>query len=132
MFAYTEAEGVALRLDSVETRVRRPRAGRLGRPAFVSGERRQNTIKTTTFSDGQGRMLFSGLERPGRTHDHTAVRTEGIVERSRRRPSVKAKAGSGCRGLAKDFPHQVSAPPKKPADDVCEGDKRAWHEAGRR
>ncbi|TJZ99257.1 IS5/IS1182 family transposase [Actinacidiphila oryziradicis] len=132
VFAYAEAEGVALRLDGAETQVRRPRAGRPGRRAFVSGKRRQNTIKTTTFSDGQGRMLFSGVERPGRMHDQSAVRTEGIAEQFRQRPSVKAKVDSGYRGLTKEFPHQVSAPPKKPTDDACEGEKRAWHEARRR
>ncbi|CAM5724581.1 hypothetical protein SHIRM173S_07499 [Streptomyces hirsutus] len=37
-----------------------------GRKAFVSGKKKQNTIKTTTFSDHQGRALFSGAVRPGR------------------------------------------------------------------
>ncbi|CAM5608000.1 hypothetical protein SHIRM173S_04071 [Streptomyces hirsutus] len=33
--------------------------GRPGRKAFVSGKKKkQNTIKTTTFSDHQGRALF--------------------------------------------------------------------------
>ena len=66
MFAYAAAEGVKLRLDGTDVQVRRPVAGRPGRKAYVSGKRRQNTIKTTTFSDGQGRMLFSGVPRPGR------------------------------------------------------------------
>lgn len=79
VFAYAGAEGVELRLDGAETQVRRPQAGRPGRRAFISGKRRQNTVKTTTFSDGQGRMLLSGVVRPGRMHDQTAVRTEGIA-----------------------------------------------------
>jgi hypothetical protein len=37
-FAYASAEGVALRVDANEVRVRRPRAGRPGRKAFVSGK----------------------------------------------------------------------------------------------
>ncbi|MGW1552589.1 transposase family protein, partial [Streptomyces sp. NPDC002346] len=74
MFAYAEAEDVELRLDGAETQVRRPRAGRPGRRAFVSGKRRQNTIKTTTFSDGRGRLLYSGVVRPGRMHDRSATR----------------------------------------------------------
>ncbi|MEV4414505.1 hypothetical protein [Catellatospora sp. NPDC049609] len=45
MFAYAASEGVTLRMDAVEIRVRRPRAGRGGRKAFVSGKARQNTIK---------------------------------------------------------------------------------------
>ncbi|WP_412075591.1 transposase family protein [Streptomyces xanthophaeus] len=130
--AYAEAEGVEMRLDGAETQVRRPQAGRPGHRAFVSGKRRQNTIKTTTFSDGQGRMLLSGVVRPGRMHDQTAVRTEGIAEQFRTRPTVKAKVDSGYAGLAKEFPGQVSAPPKKPKDEACDGDKYAWRETRRR
>ncbi len=66
LFAYADAEGVDIRLDGTEVQVRRPRAGRPGRKAFVSGKKKQNTIKTTTFSDHQGRALFSGVVRPGR------------------------------------------------------------------
>src|SRR4051812_36891439 len=76
LFAYADIEGVELRIDGTEVQVRRPKAGRPGRKAFISGKKKQNTIKTTTFSDGQGRTLFSGVVRPGRMHDQTAVRTE--------------------------------------------------------
>ncbi|WP_406402602.1 transposase family protein [Streptomyces sp. NBC_00879] len=117
VFAYAEAEGVELRLDGAKTQVRRPQADRPGRRAFVSGKRKQNTIKTTTFSNGQGRLLLSGLIRPGRMHDQTAVRTEGIAEQFRTRHGVKAKVDSGYLGLAKEFPSQISAPPKKPKDE---------------
>ncbi|WP_330301787.1 MULTISPECIES: transposase family protein [unclassified Streptomyces] len=132
VFAYAEAENIELRLDGAETQVRRPQTGRPGRRAFVSGKRKQNTIKTTTFSDGQGRLLYSGVERPGRMHDQTAVRTEGIAEQFRARPDVKAKVDSGYQDLAKEFPGQVTSPPKKPKEDACDGDKRAWREARRR
>ncbi|WP_223856585.1 MULTISPECIES: transposase [Streptomyces] len=132
VFAYAEAEGVELRLDGAETQVRRPQADRPGRRAFVSGKRKQNTIKTTTFSDGQGRLLLSGLVRPGRMPDQTAVRSEGIAEQFRTRPGVKAKVDSGYLGLAKEFPGQVSAPAKKPKDGACDGDKHAWRETRRR
>ena len=46
----------------------------------MSGKPKQNTIKTTTVSDGQGRTLWAGAVRPGRMHDQTAVPTEGIKE----------------------------------------------------
>jgi hypothetical protein len=69
VLAYAAAEGVIIRLDGTEIQVRRPQANRPGRRAFVSGKKKQNTIKTTTFSDGQGRTLFSGVVRPGRMHD---------------------------------------------------------------
>ncbi|MEU2622999.1 transposase family protein [Streptomyces sp. NPDC007157] len=113
VFAYATAENITLRIDGTETQVRRPKAHSPGRRAFVSGKRKQNTIKTTTISDHQGRTLWSGAVRPGRMHDQTAVRTEGIAERFRMHPTVKAEVDDGYRGLANEFPDQVSAPPKE-------------------
>ncbi|MER5619070.1 hypothetical protein ABT068_45120, partial [Streptomyces sp. NPDC002215] len=55
----------------LERRVLRE-AGRPSRKAFVSGKKKQNTAKTTTISDGSGRLLWSGADRPGRMHDQTA------------------------------------------------------------
>ncbi len=70
-------------------------------------------------------------------HDQTAVRTEVIAEQFRTRPGqarpgVKAKADSGYLGLAEEFPGQISAPPKKPKDEACDGDEHAWRETRRR
>ncbi|MDT0456441.1 transposase family protein [Streptomyces sp. DSM 41527] len=132
VFAYAAAENVKLRIDGTETQVRRPKAHRPGRCAFVSGKKKQNTYKTTTVSDGQGRTLWSGADRPGRMHDQTAVRTEGIAEQLRLHPNVKAEVDEGYRGLANEFPDQVSAPPKKPKDDAPLGDQYAWREQRRR
>jgi Helix-turn-helix of DDE superfamily endonuclease len=47
VFAYAAAEGVTLRIDGTEVPVRRPRANRDGRKAFVSGKKKQNTMKPT-------------------------------------------------------------------------------------
>ncbi|GAA2048450.1 transposase family protein [Catenulispora yoronensis] len=136
VFAYAAAEGVKLRIDGTDVQVRRPTAGRPGRKAFISGKRKQNTIKTTTFTDGQGRTLFSGIPRPGRMHDQTALRTEGIAECFRQFPDVQAEVDDGDRGLANEFPHQVSAPPKPMAKKAREtaalGEQYAWREARRR
>jgi hypothetical protein len=55
VFAYAAADGVRLRIDGTEVQVRRPPAGRPGRRAFISGKKKQNTIKATAVSDGQGR-----------------------------------------------------------------------------
>ncbi|MYR76387.1 IS5/IS1182 family transposase [Streptomyces sp. SID4925] len=132
VFAYAEAEGIRLRIDGAETQVRRPKAGQPGRRAFVSGKQKQNTIKTTTVSDGQGRPLWSGADRPGRMHDQTAVRTEGIAEQFRLYPEVKAEVDEGYRGLANAFPDQVHAQPKKPKDDAPLGEHYAWQEMRRR
>jgi DDE superfamily endonuclease len=129
-----EAENVTLRIDGAETQVRRPKAGRPGRAAFVSGKRKQNTIKTTTISEGQGRTLWCGAVRPGRMHDQTAMRTEGIAEQFRLYPRVKAEVGEGYGGLASEFPDQVSAPPRKPKN-LCEGaitEQYGWRQAKRR
>jgi hypothetical protein len=60
LFAYAAAEGLTLRLDATEIRVRRPRAGRGGRKAFVSGKLKQNTIKTTLAADAYGATLWCG------------------------------------------------------------------------
>ena len=87
--------------------VRRPRAGKPGRRAFVSGKKKQNTKKATVITDEQGRTLWAGAFRPGRMHDQTAVRTEGIADLFRQFPQVKAKVDAGYRGLAKEFPDQV-------------------------
>ncbi|MEU0966381.1 transposase family protein [Streptomyces sp. NPDC005917] len=132
VFAYADAEGVTLRIDGTETQVRRPKPHRSGRCAFVSGKKKQNTMKTTTISDAQGRTLWSGAERPGRMHDQTAIRTEGIAEQFRLHPNVRAEVDEGYRGLANEFPEQVSAPPKKPKEDAPLGDQYGWREQRRR
>ncbi|MET7484173.1 transposase family protein [Streptomyces sp. NPDC005538] len=80
VLAYAAAEDVELRLDGTEVRVRRPRANKPGRRTYVSGRMRQNAKKATVVTDGQGRTLWTGAFRPGRTHDQTAVKTEGICE----------------------------------------------------
>jgi hypothetical protein len=129
VFAYADACGVQLRIDASETQVRRPRAHRVGRRAFVSGKRKQNTIKTTTCSDQAGRTLWSGAVRPGRMHDQTAVKTEGIVDLLGQHPRVQASVDEGYRGLASAFPGQVHAPPPKPAKAAPAEQVDAWKQA---
>ena len=114
VFAYAASQGVHLRIDGTEVQVRRPPANRPGRRAFVSGKKKQNTIKPTAISDGCGRLLWLGAIRPGRMHDVTALRTEGIEDLLRRYPDVTADVDAGYQGLARDFPAQITAPPKKP------------------
>lgn len=69
VFAYAQAEGIELRLDATEVQVRRPQAGRGGRRAFVSGKKKQNTMKATVVADHRGRTLWTDAMRPGRMHD---------------------------------------------------------------
>ncbi len=118
VFAYASPCGVELRIDGTEVQVRRPRANKPGRRAFVSGKKKMNTKKATVVTDEQGRTLRAGAFRPGRMHDQTAVRTEGIADLFEQFPEVKAKVDAGYRGLAKEFPDQVQAPPLKPRKDA--------------
>jgi hypothetical protein len=126
VFAYAAARGVILRLDGTEVQVRRPRAGKPGRRAFVSGKKKQNTKKAAVITDEKGRTLWAGAFRPGRMHDQTAVRTEGIADLFTRYPQVKAKVDAGYRGLAKEFPDQVQAPPLKPDKDATSEETAAY------
>jgi DDE superfamily endonuclease/Helix-turn-helix of DDE superfamily endonuclease len=129
VFAYAASHGVHLRIDGTEVRVRRPRANKPGRRAFISGKMKQNTKKATVISDEEGRTLWTGAFRPGRQHDQTALKTEGICDLFEQFPQVKAKVDAGYRGLAKQFPDQVEAPPLKPKKDASPEEVRAWEEA---
>ena len=126
VFAYAAARGVELRIDGTEVQVRRPKAGKPGRRAFVSGKKKMNTKKATVITDGKGRTLWAGAFRPGRMHDQTAVRTEGIADLFRQHPQVRAKVDAGYRGLAKEFPDQVQAPPLKPKKDAAPEETAAY------
>jgi hypothetical protein len=128
VFAYAAARGVELRIDGTEVQVRRPRANKPGRRAFVSGKKKMNTKKATVVTDGEGRTLWAGAFRPGRMHDQTAVRTEGTADLFEQFPQVKAKVDAGYRGLAKEFPDQVQAPPLKPKKDAPPEETAAWNE----
>ena len=128
VFAYAASQGVRLRIDGTEVQVRRPRAGRPGRRAFVSGKKKQNTIKPTVISDGAGRLLWAGAFRPGRMHDVTALRTEGIEDLLRQYPDVAAEVDSGYQGLSRDFPGQVSAPPKKLGKNATADETARWEQ----
>ncbi len=128
VFAYAASQGVRLRVDGTEVQVRRPAAGRPGRRAFVSGKKKQNTSKATAVSDQAGRLLWLGAFRPGRMHDVTAVRTEGIEDLLRHYPEVTAEVDTGYQGLARDFPAQVSAPPKKPAGNATPEETARWEQ----
>ena len=129
VFAYAAARGVRLRADGSEIQVRRPKAGRPGRRAFVSGKKKQNTIKFTKISDERGRTLADVTFRPGRMHDQTALRTDGIDHLLEQFPDVRAEMDAGYRGLHRDHPAQVSVPPNKPAKDAAPEAIAAWEQA---
>jgi hypothetical protein len=130
VFAYAAACGIRLRIDGSEIQVRRPPPRRPGRRAFVSGKKKMNTIKFTKICDERGRTLRDGTFRPGRQHDQTALKTDGIDGLLDQFP-VAADMDAGYRGLHRDHPGQVSVPPKKPAKDappeVTEACEQARH-----
>jgi len=126
VFAYAAAEGVTLRVDGTEVQVRRPRASRPGRRAFISGKKKQNTKKATVITGPRGHTLRAGAFRPGRMHDQTALKTEGIADLLQRFPQVKALVDAGYRGLARQYPGQVTAPPLKPGKDAMPGEVASW------
>ena len=128
VFAYASSCGVELRIDGTEVQVRRPRANKPGRRAFVSGKKKMNTKKATVVTDERGRTLWAGAFRPGRMHDQTALRTEGIADLFTQFPEVRAKVDAGYRGLAKEFPDQVTAPPLKPKKDATPEETAAYEE----
>src|SRR6266536_1623410 len=68
----------------------------------------------------------AGAFRPGRMHDQTALKTEGICDLFERFPRVKALVDAGYRGLARQFPDQVTAPPLKPGKDAPPCGVASW------
>jgi hypothetical protein len=126
VFAYAAAEGVTLRVDGTEVQVRRPQAHRPGRRAFISGKKKQNTKKATVITGPRGHTLRAGALRPGRMHDQTALKTEGISDLLQRFPQAKALVDAGYRGLARQFPDQVTAPPLKPGKNATPADVASW------
>jgi DDE superfamily endonuclease len=104
VFAYAAAHGIRLHADGSEIWVRRPKPGRPGRRAFVSGKKKQNTLKFTKVSDGQGRTLWDGAFRPGRMHDQTAVKTEGIDALISQFPQVGFEMDAGYQACTATTP----------------------------
>ncbi|GAA2281814.1 hypothetical protein GCM10010145_62070 [Streptomyces ruber] len=101
VFAYARAEGGELRLD--RHRGAGPSAGgrsRGGR-AFVSGKKKQNTMKATVIADHKGRTLWTDALRPGRTHDATAARAAGVTGCSDHLEQVEVLLDDGYLGLGR-------------------------------
>ncbi|MFI1161865.1 transposase family protein [Streptomyces sioyaensis] len=137
VFAYAQTEGIELRLDATEVQVRRSLAGRGGRRAFISGKKKQNTMKATVIADHKGRTLWTDALRPGRMHDVTAARNEGIAVCFQHFPDVEVLLDDGYLGLRRDDPGQAITPPRKPNKSALppvharwEHD-RHWHSSDR-
>lgn len=137
VFAYAQAEGIELRLHATEIQVRRPPAGRGGRRAFVSGKKKQNTMKATVIADWRGRTLWTDALRPGRMHDATAARNEGIADCFQHFSDVEVLLDDGYLGLSRDHRGQAITPPRKrrpgaPPSRVEQWERdRHWHSSDR-
>jgi hypothetical protein len=70
----------------------------------------------------------AGRVSPRPVHDVTALRTEGIEDLLRRHPDIQAEVDSGYQGLARDFPAQVSGPPKKPGKNAPPEETASWEQ----
>ncbi|MFD9787577.1 transposase family protein [[Kitasatospora] papulosa] len=113
VLAYAQAEVIELRLDATEVQVCRPPVGRGGRRAFVSGKNEQNTMKATVVAGHEGRTLWTDALRPGRMHDVTAARNEGISTCFQHFCDVQVLWDDGYLGLRRDHPGQAVTPPRK-------------------
>ncbi|MBP2056272.1 hypothetical protein J2Z21_009290 [Streptomyces griseochromogenes] len=122
VFAYAQAEGIELRLNATEIQVRRPLASRSGRRAFVSGKKKQNTMKATVIADWHGRTLWTDALRPGCTHDATAARSEGIADCFQHFPDVEVLLDDGYLGLRRDHPTRPSHPRGSHDPGHCQGE----------
>ena len=92
------ARGVELRLDGTEVQVRRPRAGKPGRRAFVSGKKKQNTKKATVVTDEEGRTLWAGRFARGgcMTRPRCGPRASPTCSRSIPRSRPKSTPGTAA------------------------------------
>ena len=130
VFAYAAAEGV----HAAHRRHRGAGPPARGEPARPPGvrvrqEEAEHRSSPPPSATAQAGCCGSGRSGPGRMHDVTALRTEGIEDLLRRYPEVKADVDSGYQGLARDFPGQVTAPPKKPDKDAPPGQIAGWEAA---
>ncbi|MFI9533952.1 hypothetical protein ACIG56_11950 [Nocardia fusca] len=58
-----------------------------------------DTVEPTIISDAAGRTLWVGAPRPGRQHDQTKIKTEGIDDLLDHHPRVRMLVDAAYRGL---------------------------------
>jgi Helix-turn-helix of DDE superfamily endonuclease len=92
--------GIRLRLDAARSRSARTPAGPAGGRPFVSGRKKQNTVKFTKVSDECGRTLGDVTFRPGRMHDQTALQSDGIDDLLDRPPACRPRWTPGTGACA--------------------------------
>ena len=128
VFAYAAAEGVKLRIDGTEVQVRLPRRAGPGGGRSCPARRSRTPSRPRRSATATAGCCGWARSGPGRMHDVTALRTDGIEDLLRRHPDVRAEVDAGYQGLARDFPGQVSAPPKKPRKDAPPEETARWEQ----
>ncbi|MFE7616087.1 transposase family protein, partial [Streptomyces sp. NPDC057496] len=90
-----------------------------------------NTMKATIITDQQGRTSWTDALRPGRTHDATAARNEGIDICFQHLRDVEVLLDDGHLGLRRDHPGRAVTPPRKgnkiSPPEALEARQRARH-----
>ena len=131
VFAYAAEHGITLRMDGTEVQVRRPKAKRPGRRAFVSGKKKMEREEIRRLGR-QCQPLLLVLHRVVSPRSASATRPQsrprGSPTSSLDFPRSASRYNAGYRGLAKEFPNQVHAPPKKPKKDATPEEVAAYEE----
>ncbi|WP_229890348.1 transposase family protein [Streptomyces griseomycini] len=101
-----------------------PAAGRRDRDRFVPGKNKQNAVRTTVVTDGDGRVLLCSPTRPGSCADTNHARRLGLVELLADGPAVEILTDAGYQGLGAQTGGRAVTPPhrkfKKNAPDRYE------------
>ncbi|MFJ5845531.1 transposase family protein [Streptomyces sp. NPDC092903] len=120
-------------IDGTEIRVSRPALGRKDRDNFISGKNKQNTVKATVFTDGDGRLLFCSPTKPGSCADITHARELGLVKLLVEVPAVEILADAGYQGLGAQTGGRVVTPPhRKLEKNARTGTRRCTNASARR
>ncbi|MFH9740104.1 transposase family protein [Streptomyces roseolus] len=89
------AGGKTCVIDGTEIRARRPAVGRKGRDGFLSGENKQNAVKSMGVTDDEGRVPWCSPTVPGSRADITHARRSGLVQLLADGPPAEILADAG-------------------------------------
>ncbi|MGW8707296.1 transposase family protein [Streptomyces sp. NPDC055752] len=93
--------------------MRRPAAGRKDLDKFISGEDKQNAVKSMVVTDAEGRLLFRSPAEPASCADITHAQQLGLVKLPAGGPFVEVLADAGYQGLGAQTGGRVITPPHR-------------------
>ncbi|MFH8259210.1 transposase family protein [Streptomyces roseolus] len=102
-------------IDGTEIRARRPAVGRKGRDGFLSGENKQNAVRSMEVTDDEGRVPWCSPTAPGSRADITHARQSGLFQLLADGPPAEILAGAGHQGLGTRTGGRVMTRPLRPA-----------------